>query len=46
MKDVFVTKVYDSKIYVGIHIKRDCQQQLVYLNQSVYVQNVFKDYGF
>lgn len=47
MKDVFITKVtLDPEIYVGIHLKRDRSQRLIYIDQELYIKTLLQKYKF
>lgn len=47
MKDVFITKVtMNPELYVGIHLKRDRQQQLIYIDQELYISSMLQKYNF
>ena len=47
MKDVFITKVtINPELYVGIHLKRDRQQRLIYIDQELYITSMLQKYQF
>ena len=46
MSDVFVTKIYDPEVYVGLHLTQDREQQIIYIDQERYIQEKIVDqYG-
>jgi len=46
MSDVFVTKVSDPEVYVGLHLTRDRKQRLISIDQERYIQEKIVDqYG-
>ena len=47
MKDVFTTKVtMDPELYVGIHIKRDRPNRIIYIDQELYINSLLQKYKF
>ena len=47
MKDIFVTKVtLNPELYVGIHLKRDRQHRLIYIDQELYINSMLQKYNF
>lgn len=47
MKDVFITKVtMDPEIYVGVHLKCDRSQRLIYIDQELYIKSMLQKYNF
>ena len=46
MSDVFVTKVTDHEVYVGLHLTRDCKQFIISIDQEQYIQDkIIDQYG-
>ena len=46
MSDVFVTKVTDPEVYVGLHLTRDRKQKIISIDQARYIQEKIVDqYG-
>ena len=47
MKDVFITKVtMNPELYVGIHLKRDQQHRLIYIDHELYISSMLQKYKF
>ena len=47
MKDVFITKVtLDPEMYVGIHLQRDRNHHLIYIDQELYIKSMLQKYHF
>ena len=47
MKDVFITKVtMNPELYVGIHLKRDQQHRIIYIDQELYITSMLQKYNF
>ena len=46
MSDVFVTKVTDPEVYVGLHLTRDRKQRIISIDQERYIQDkIIDQYG-
>ena len=46
MSDVFVTKVSDPEVYVGLHLVRDRKQRIISIDQARYIQDkIIDQYG-
>ena len=46
MSDVFVTKVTDPEVYVGLHLTRDRNQRVISIDQERYIQEkIIVQYG-
>jgi hypothetical protein len=47
MKDVFITKVtMDPELYVGIHLKRDRPNRIIYIDQELYINSMLQKFKF
>jgi hypothetical protein len=46
MSDVFVTKVFEPEMYIGLHITRDRRNRTITIDQELYIQKkIIEQYG-